>query len=238
MRFTKVLMVALAVAVYGSVNAQGFLKKAKAAADKATQTVAAATGASDSAEPEKKIAWDKIPVYTAKQFVVSDEAGNPVLNEDGTPQVRVFLVDQFGNKRSAEAVKAQNDKLKKSIGAIIAKVGGGAALGAVGGLLGGGKGKGAAVGAAAGAAAGALASIDDIKQARAQHNSLKEQEKLIKAYSKTFTAEGTPVDAKADLSKVKDLNLDLSVKDTITASQLKDELDPTKFNTTDDDWEV
>ena len=47
----------------------------------------------------KPLKWDKIPVYSAKKVVVTNSDGTPMLNEDGTPVTRVFLVDQFGNKR-------------------------------------------------------------------------------------------------------------------------------------------
>ena len=184
--------------------------------------------------------WDKIPVYSAKVYTVTDDEGNPLLNEDGTPIKRVFLVDQFGNKRSAEAVKEQQKKISKAVNNIVLKVGGGALLGAVTGLLSGGKNKAkdAAIGAGVGAAAGALLSADDIKEARKQKKSLKEQEKLIAEYQKFFTDEGTPVDASLDIADVKGLDLSGDPLSQ-SAESLKAELESEEFNSSDDDaWTV
>ena len=94
-------------------------------------------------------------------------------------------------------------------------------------------------GAVAGAAAGAVASADDIKMAIAQKKSLNQQKKLLKAYEDNFTDEGVPVDAKADLSKIK--NLDLTEENSLSMSseELKKELESEAFNTTDDSaWDI
>lgn len=192
-------------------NAQGFLNKVKKATDKVAQTTAAVTGSDDSGS-SSSINWSEIPIYTAQEYVVVDENNNPVLNEDGTQVIRVFLVDQNGNKRSAETVKAQQNALYSAAGKIIAKVGIGAGKGA---LSGGGK------GAIAGAASGAIASAGDIKTIKDQKKSLDNQKKLLKAYQQNFTEEGVPVDATADLSKVKDLNINKENSNTMTEAEFQ-----------------
>jgi hypothetical protein len=224
-----------------SVEAQGFLKKlTKGSSESATKTEATTENASESTDSVKSLKWDMIPVYTAKKVNVTDENGNQLKNEDGTPITRVFLVDQFGNKRSAEAVKEQHKKINKAIGRILLKVGGGAALGVAGGLLDSkGKASGGVIGGVAGAAAGLALSAKDIKQAKAQKKSLKEQEKLVEAYQKAFTAEGTPVDASVNLADVD--GIDFTAGDAVseTAESLKAELANTNFNSSDDSsWTI
>ena len=148
---------------------------------------------------------------------------------------RVLLVDQFGNYRSQEAVEAQRKALKKYITQIIAKVGGGAALGAVTGLLSAGNKKNklgaAAIGAGAGAVAGALLSMGDIKRARDLNKSLKEQDKLMEVYRKNFTNEGEKVDAAANIDDIEGLTLDKESAVSKTASEIKDLVQSETFNT-------
>lgn len=212
-----------------SINAQGFLDKLKKVTDKVAEKSKTIVGKSN-ATSTAIINWDSIPVFHAEETVIVDAKGNPVLNQDGTQQVRVFLVDQNGNKRSAESVKAQIKAINKSIGMILAKVGGGTAIGA---LVSGGE------GAAAGAAAGALASIGDIKNAKAQKKSLNQQKKLLAAYEKNFTAEGVPVNAQVDVSNLADLDLKPETKKSATAEQVMQELANADFHTSDTSaWEI
>lgn len=215
-----------------SVQAQGLLKKLKKIASTETSENKSNLLKNDSVV--KPLKWDKIPVYTAKKVTLTNEYGTPMLNEDGTPITRVFLVDQFGNKRSFEAVREQHKKIDKAITRIILKVGGGAALGALGGLAAKKKGTGAAIGAAVGAAGGLVLSAKDIKEAKAQKKSLKEQEKLLAAYQKAFTAEGTPIDASVDLSNVDGIDFTAGESVSQTAESLKAELASEDFNSSDD----
>lgn len=198
----------------------------------------AKTGNADTTKAAKDIKWNDIPVYTAQKVLVTDEAGNPVLNEDGTQQYRVFLVDQFGNKRSKEAVKAQQAKLNKAIGNILLSTGVGAGVGAVAGrTIGkelGSKTAGTILGALAGAVVGITSSKSDIEMAKKQRESLKQQKALLEAYAKTFSDEGKPVDAKVDLSQVEGLDLKEDNTLTMAADDIKKELESSDFSTTDD----
>ena len=198
----------------------------------------AKTGNADTTKAAKDIKWNDIPVYTAQKVLVTDEAGNPVLNEDGTQQYRVFLVDQFGNKRSKEAVKAQQAKLNKAIGNILLSTGVGAAAGAAAGrTIGkelGSKTAGTILGALAGAVVGITSSKSDIEMAKKQRESLKQQKALLEAYAKTFSDEGKPVDAKVDLSQVEGLDLKEDNTLTMAAADIKKELESSDFSTTDD----
>ena len=240
--FFKFLLVIALFAFANQVEAQSFLKKLNKAVDKGLSAVdkglnAAETGinAADAivnAEPdttaqaERKIYWDSIPVYSMVRVNEVDTVGNPVLNEDGTQKFRVFLKDQFGNIRSAEAVKAQQKKLNEAVLAITGKVG----IGAIaGGVL-----KGDLKGAAAGAAVGALTSAEDIEMAIRQKKSLQQQKKLLEVYKNKFNEEGYPKDAKVDLSKYKDFGL--TEENTLSKSteDIKTLCKGESFNTTDD----
>lgn len=216
-----------------NVSAQGFLNKLKK-----SLSAESTTNKSDSVENDtvvKALKWDKIPVYTAKKIVLTNSDGTPMLNDDGTPVTRVLLVDQFGNKRSYEAVNAQYEAIEKAVNRIVLKVGGGAAVGALSGLaLSKGKGKGAAIGAAVGAVGGLALSANDIKEAKAQKKSIKQQKQLIEAYQKCFTAEGTPIDASVDLSNVDGFDFTAGESVSETAEALKAELASETFNSSDD----
>jgi uncharacterized protein YcfJ len=96
------------------------------------------------------------------------------------------------------------------------------------------KGKGAAIGAVAGAAGGLALSAKDIKQAKAQKKSIKQQKKLLEAYQKTFTAEGTPIDASVDLSNVDGFDFTEGESVSQSAESLKAELASADFNSADD----
>ena len=160
---------------------------------------------------------------------MTDENGNPVLLEDGTQDYRVLLVDQFGNKRSAQSVKAQIDIINQRVLAILAKVGLGAGIGALQNGL---------SGAAVGAGMGALASIDDISMAKKQKKSLKQQKILLAEYQKNFTEEGKPINAKVDPTKLEGLDLKEDNALSMTASDIKKELESEDFNSTDtSSWE-
>lgn len=214
-------------------SAQSLLSKLAKSATKSSQAEAADTTATAAEGDSVKIDWDAIPVYHPQVVVETDESGQPLLNADGTQQTRVLFVDQFGNYRSQEAVDAQRKKLKKYLGNIALKVGGGALAGAAAGFLSGGSKKGAAtaIGAGAGAAAGVLLSLNDIKQAKALHKSLKEQDKMMEAYRKSFTNEGVAIDASANIESIEGLNLDKSTAVSKTASEIKEMVESDEFNT-------
>lgn len=190
---------------------------------------------------KKKFDWKTVPVFTTQVVLLTDDDGSPILNEDGTQQRRIFLVDQFGNRRSKESVSAQHKAITKAIARISGKVGLGAALG---GLYGYGVGKlqgksdkeateDAAVIAVAGALAGYSFTEEDREIAKAQRSSLKEQEKMIKTYQKTFTDEGIPVDASVDLSNVNGIDFTKGEPVSLAANDVKKELESEAFNSTD-----
>lgn len=205
------------------------LDEVSKAADATPSTASSLTDSGTAASDSVSIAWDKIPVFSAKRVNMTDENGNPVLLEDGTQDYRVLLVDQFGNKRSAQSVKAQIDIINQRVLAILAKVGLGAGIGALQNGL---------SGAAVGAGMGALASIDDISMAKKQKKSLKQQKILLAEYQKNFTEEGKPINAKVDPTKLEGLDLKEDNVLSMTAADIKKELESEDFNSTDtSSWE-
>lgn len=206
------------------------LDEVSQAADATPSTASSLTDSGTAAASDSvSIAWDKIPVFSAKRVNMTDENGNPVLLEDGTQDYRVLLVDQFGNKRSTQSVKAQIDIINQRVLAILAKVGLGAGIGALQNGL---------SGAAVGAGMGALASIDDISMAKKQKKSLKQQKILLAEYQKNFTEEGKPINAKVDPTKLEGLDLKEDNALSMTAADIKKELESEDFNSTDtSSWE-
>ena len=85
---------------------------------------------------------------------------------------------------------------------------------------------------------GALASIDDISMAKKQKKSLKQQKILLAEYQKNFTEEGKPINAKVDPTKLAGLDLKEDNALSMTAADIKKELDSEDFNSTDtSSWE-
>ena len=230
--FKSITVVVMIVVASSQASAQGFLKNLTKAAEKLSSSTPTGITRKDTATV-KPLKWDMIPVYHAEKRIVTSSDGSPLENEDGTPMVRVLLVDQFNNVRSPEAVKEQHKKLNKAIGNILLKVGGGVALGAVQGLLTSeDELEGALIGGTAGAVAGFSLSSNDIKAAKAQRKSLKQQEKLIAKYQKNFTNEGTPIDASVDVEIIDDIEISEGV--SMSAESLKAELESESFNSSDD----
>ncbi|MGM9778537.1 MAG: hypothetical protein ACI3ZD_09420, partial [Prevotella sp.] len=165
-------------------------------------------------------------------------------NDDGTLQYRVFLVDQFGNIRSAEAVKKQQAKVRKLVATVVGKVGLGALAG-VGLQLASNaiekkkqKAEDLVVAGVAGAATGLAWGSSDIAKAKELKKSLKAQEKLVKEYQKSFTDEGEPRSADVDMNHVAGIEIvDNNVSKS--AEEVKSILDSGNFSEPDDSaWEI
>lgn len=198
-------------------------------------------------DTQKKIDWKTVPVYTSQLINEVDENGKPLLNDDGTQKQRVYLVDQFGNYRSKKSVKAQQAAIRKAIAKVVGKTGLGGLLGAGVGVLDAVVNKKnttetitqGAVGGVAGGMVGYSASEEDRALAKKHKQSLKEQEKLLEQYSKTFTDEGKPVDAKMDLSNVKGIDFTKGEPVAMKESELKKIIESEAFNSTDTSaWDI
>ena len=214
--------------------AQGFLGKLFGGAGESTDSLA-----NDTTEI-KTPKWDKIPNYTIVMIKLKDKEGNSILNADGSEKIKVlFRSDKDNNEyRSSEVVHQQCRELDKLVTRIIAKVGGGAAIGAIGGALLSGKkdkGKGAIIGGLAGAGAGVALSAGDIKRAKAVKKQTKALQKLLEVYQRNFTNEGDPINASADFSNID--GIDFSKNQTAMVSEEADELCKKEaFNNPSADW--
>lgn len=196
-------------------SAQGFLRKAKAAVSSVTSSSSDATTTAAADTTSNKLNKDDIPVYHCEMVYLKDEAGNDVLNADGTKAYRVYLVNQKGQKITSEAAAAQSKQINKAILTIAGKVGLGAAIG---GLSGGKE------GVLVGVATGLGMSVSDIMLIVKLKKDINKQKKVLEAYQKSFDEEGKPLDASVDPAKIKDLSIDTKNAVSDTAEKLKGEL--------------
>lgn len=231
--FKGVIWMSLAFFCSANVSAQSFLKKLKNAAEKVESVTKAVNGDTSKESTEQNAEKDSIsakeflenaPFYSVKKVIETDSLGNAIVNEDGTTRYKFLLIDKNGNVCAANTAKKHLNSALKSGAFILLKVGGGATAG---GLLGkklGGSKKGAWIGAGVGAAAGMLASMNDIKAVKKQVKLMKECKKVLSAYQNTFTEEGFPLDAAADLSDVDGINFTECEEITKSAADVRAEL--------------
>lgn len=212
--FLKFTFMVIAISCFNTgVYSQSFLNKLKNAAKKVESVTGPVTNSTDDKEAvadtstvSSKEFLENVPSYSVKKVIETDSLGNELKNEDGTVIYRYLLIDKNGQVCEKNTARKHLNNALKSGGAILAKVGVGAGVGAVGALLGGGSKKDALIGAGVGAAAGLLASAGDIKEIKNQVKLMKECKNVLAAYEKTFTDEGTPIDASVDLTNVDGIN--------------------------------
>lgn len=244
-------MLALSVLFFATTgaSAQGFFKKLKNAAEKVesvTKTANALVGGtsteeqtseSDSISAKEFLA--NVPSYSVKKVIETDSLGNAITNEDGTTRYKYLLIDKEGNVCAANTAKKHLNSALKSGAFILLKVGGGATAGALLGKKIGGSKKSAWIGAGVGAATGMLASMNDIKAVKEQVKLMKECKRVLSAYQTTFTEEGLPIDATADLSNVEGINFAECEEITKSAADVKAQLLASKLEgDTLDDVEI
>lgn len=190
------------------VSAQGFLKKLKKAAETVSVTGTGETADTTAVAPEDSISAKdylaNLPSYRVVQMVETDENGDTIRNEDQTIRYTYRVYDQNDKVCDPNTAKKHLAAALKSGGAILLKMGVGAAAGALTAKAAGGSKKKAWLGAGIGAVTGLLASAGDVKEIKKQMKLRKEYLRLIEQYQQDFTAEGLPVDANADLSGYED----------------------------------
>ena len=220
------LMAVLSLSTEGMM-AQGFLKKLQKSVESVAAT-SASENQSEQTQPADSVDIKELlanpPAYSIKKVILTDESGEKITNEDGTIKYHYLVVDDnTGKVCTAEHSKKIVNARLKAFGTILAKVGASAAYGALGGLLA--KDKKAAIsGAAMGAAVGLLASADDIKQIKELNKSLKAYKEKLEVYQKTFTEEGTPIDASINLADVEGIDFTEAEELTKSAADVKAEL--------------
>ena len=207
--------------------AQGFLKKLQKSVESVTSK-SASENQSEQAQPADSVDIKELlanpPAYSLKKVILTNENGENITNEDGTIKYHYLVVDDYtGKVCTAEHSKKIVNARLKAFGTILAKVGAGAAYGALGGLLANDK-EAALIGAGAGAVTGLLASADDIKQVKKLNKSLKAYKEKLEIYQKTFTEEGTPIDASINLKDVEGIDFTESEELTKSAADVKAEL--------------
>lgn len=139
-----------------------------------------------------------------------DEAGDTLRNEDGTPVVCYYLTDSLGCVYDMRYVETMLELRKKSTKKVFKTIA--AAAGIAGGLqllqaLASGDNVAdalvkAGVAAGVGICAGVALSIDDISKICSINKKMRKIRKTLDAYKETFTVEGLPKDATADLTDV------------------------------------
>ncbi len=220
------------VSVPVDMSAQKFLNKLK---DKVKNITGDSQEQTDTITATRTIDFSKAPIYEVVTVCKVDAKGNKMLNADGTQMVEYRLRDQFGNYASEETVKAQHAAIKKSGNEVMKKIGITTIVSVIDGLKNGTLLQSAIVGSVAGVAI----SASDLKAIYEQKKSLKQQNKLLAAYSKTFTSEGTVKDASVDLTNVEGIDFTKGEPITMKESELKKIIESEAFNSTDTSaWDI
>lgn len=212
--------------------AQSFLKKISKAVDKVNQTLG--TESSETPADTAQVALSKndsillTPMkFEVKRVTVYNEAGDS-LNADGTVRYAYRVVDENNKVYDPGVVQQMVDNRTKAYTKILAKVGGGAALGAVGGLLAGGKKKDVLIGVGVGTAVGLLSSIGNMKTIRSINKDIKQLKTILEAYKQTFTDEGLPKDVAVDLSNVDGIDFTQCATITKPMAEVQAEMEASK----------
>jgi hypothetical protein len=114
----------------------------------------------------------------------------------------------------------------KSASIILLKIGGTTTVGGILGKKAGGK-KGALIGSAAGFALGTVLSASDIQNVKKKTKELKAYKQALDKYQTTFTEEGLPRDAEADLSDYVDCE-ELTQDARVVQAQIKESIEQGK----------
>ena len=247
--FKSLAMAAVLALATSNVQAQGFFKKLSKGIDKATRAIDKGTkeldkvttnltgdtnatqdntsSATDSTKINKEYLIDDAPHYTVKKVYETAENGDTLRNDDGTIRAHYLVFDKNDKVCDANTAQKMSNSRLKAYGNILAKVGGGAALGVAAGLLSKDK-KAALAGGLTGALAGLALSSGDMKKIKELNKSLKAYKSTLAAYQKTFTEEGLPIDATVDLSNVDGIDFTKADELTKEAAEVKAELAASK----------
>ncbi|GEM_PF-523780 len=243
--FKSLVMAAVLALAAPNVQAQGFFKKLSKGIDKATRAIDKGTkeldkittnlvgdtnatqATSDSSKINKEYLIDDAPHYTVKKVYETTENGDTLRNDDGTVRSHYLVFDKNDKVCDVNTAQKMINSRLKAYGNILAKVGGGAALGVAVGLLSKDK-KAALTGGLTGALAGLALSSGDMKKIKDLNKSLKAYKTTLTAYQKTFTEEGLPIDATVDLSDVDGIDFTKSDELTKEAAEVKAELAASK----------
>lgn len=200
--FRSLCMAVVSLFLVQGVSAQKWLKKVNeglnALGGKTEQS--AHTDSNQSADTiDAKAFLNNVPAFEVKKVTVLDEKGDTIKNDDGTIQYHYLVYDKEGKVWDSETAKKVTNAALVSGLTILAKMGGSAAIGGIAGKKSGKKD--AWIGAAAGLAVGAVLSAEDIKNVKEKNRELKAYKNMLEKYQMTFTEEGLPREANADISE-------------------------------------
>lgn len=226
----SLFMAVMALFLVQGVSAQKWLNKLNKGLEKTNEVLDQVNGTTESSKADEqsgdtidaKTFLDKAPSFEVKKLTILNENGDTLRYEDGSIQYHYLVYDQDGKICHPETAKKLTNAALKSGALILLKIGGGAAAGGLLGKKSGGK-KGALIGAAAGLALGAALSADDIKNVKKKTKELKAYKSALEKYEATFTEEGLPRDAEADLSDYVDCE-ELTQEAQVVQAQIKESI--------------
>lgn len=215
---SKIAMLLLMLAAFASTASAGETREASIPA--ATYLPAASDDGTEKSDTLGRTVL--LQDFSIKKIIKTDEAGNQILNEDGTVRYYYYVVDKNGTVWNASTVQTIYKIRSKAYKQIALKV-----------LMGGGLGsldKDKVKGLLVGTLSGCLASVGDVVTIFTLNKSLKKFRKQLEVYKKSFTDEGLPIDPSVDLSNVEGIDFTKSEELTKSAAEVKAELDASLEN--------
>lgn len=213
------------------ISAQKWLDKLNKGLDKTNEILNSASGSTEqSSQPSDTIDAEKFlneaPSFEVKKLTILNENGDTLRYEDGSIQYHYLVYDKDGKICHPETAKKLTNAALKSASIILLKIGGTTTVGGILGKKAGGK-KGALIGSAAGFALGTVLSASDIQNVKKKTKELKAYKQALDKYQTTFTEEGLPRDAEADLSDYVDCE-ELTQDARVVQAQIKESIEQGK----------
>lgn len=205
-RTTRKAVIVMLLMIVASVNvsAQGIMGAIKGIANTVTETSGTAVDAGKSEENKIDSILLSPMNYQVKKITVFNEAGDS-LNADGTVRYSYRIVDEKNKIYDPGVVEQIVNQRSKAYKRIFTKIGFTAGTSAVINILSGNIDK-ILNDLIISVASGVVISIPEMIEIVKINKSLKQLREVLKVYKRTFTDEGLPKDAKADLTDVKGID--------------------------------
>ena len=209
-------------------SSQKWLEKLNKGLDKTNEILNSLSGSTEQqpAQPtdtiDAKAFLNEVPSFEVKKLTILNENGDTARYEDGSIQYRYLVYDKDGNVCHPETAKKLTNSALKSGAIILGKLAAGAAAGWGASKIFDLKNNWATILAGIGIAG--ISSIDDIKNIKAKTKELKAYKQALEKYQATFTEEGLPRDAEADLSDYADCE-ELTQDALVVQAQIKESLE-------------
>lgn len=222
----SLFMAVMTLFLVQGVSAQKWLNKLNKGLDKANEVLEQVNGTTESSEKtdeqsgdtiNAKTFLDKAPSFEVKKLTILNENGDTLRYEDGSIQYHYLVYDQNGNICHPETAKKLTNSALKSGAVILVKLA--ASFGAAKSfklknwqsIL-------VSVGITG------ITSISDIKNIKNKTRELKAYKQALDKYEATFTEEGLPRDAEADLSDYVDCE-ELTQDAQVVQAQIKESIE-------------